>query len=431
MVTTVKTRDAVATETLAWLKEAFGTYRPREFGVRLWDGSEWEPESGQDARFTLVLKHPGALKRMFWPPNQVTLGEAFIYDDFDIEGDLESAASLADHLGVLTGDVKRLVKLAWRLVTMPSPERECEGRVCAELDGRPHSKERDRAAIAYHYDVSNDFFQVWLDPDMVYSCAYFERPDDDLGTAQQRKLDYICRKLRLQPGERLLDIGCGWGALAIHAARHYGAEVTGITLSEAQVRLAGERIAEAGLADRCRVELLDYRDVEESRPFDKLVSVGMFEHVGAGLLPSYFEKTFRLLRPGGIFLNHGISAEANTEKLSRGSSFSQKYVFPDGELLPISTTLAIAERSGFEVRDVENLREHYAMTLRHWVRRLEKDAEVARAVVDDATYRVWRLFMAFSAYGFSRNTIQVHQSLLSKPDAGRSELPLTRADWYE
>ncbi|HET9918535.1 MAG TPA: cyclopropane-fatty-acyl-phospholipid synthase family protein, partial [Ktedonobacteraceae bacterium] len=265
---------------------------------------------------------------------------------------------------------------------------------------------------------------------MVYSCAYFATPDDDLDTAQQRKLDYLCRKLRLQPGERLLDIGCGWGGLVIYAAQHYGVEAYGITLSQPQAELAQQRIREAGLTDRCRVEMRDYREVQEREAFAKIVSVGMFEHVGEALLSTYFQQAWQLLQPGGVFLNHGIASNG-TQRAQTETSFNQKYVFPDGELVPISTTLRVAELSGFEVRDVESLREHYALTLRHWVRRLEAHAQEARRATDDVTYRIWRLYISGSIYAFLTGRANIYQTLLAKPEHGNSRLPLTRGDWYD
>jgi cyclopropane-fatty-acyl-phospholipid synthase len=263
----------------------------------------------------------------------------------------------------------------------------------------------------------------------VYSCAYFVREDDDLASAQRQKLDYICRKLRLRPGERLLDIGCGWGALIRHAVRNYGVTALGITLSTRQAELADKEIRAAGLADRCRVELCDYRELQDRESFDKLVSVGMFEHVSEGVLPGYFRQAWRLLRPGGVFLNHGISRPVN-QPPRRGSSFVQKYVFPDGELVPIGTALVLGEEAGFEVRDVESLREHYVLTLRQWVRRLEEGHEAAIHASDEVSYRVWRLYMSGSAHGFRTGRLNVHQALFVKPEQGRSGLPLARADWY-
>jgi cyclopropane-fatty-acyl-phospholipid synthase len=265
---------------------------------------------------------------------------------------------------------------------------------------------------------------------MVYSCAYFRSPEDGLDEAQEAKLDLLCRKLRLNPGQRLLDIGCGWGGLVIHAAREYGVDATGITLSRPQADLANSRIEAAGLAKRCRVELRDYREVEETPAYDALASIGMFEHVGAALLPEYFARARRALRPGGVFLNHGIACRA-AEEPSAGRGFSDSYVFPDGELVPIHLTLRSAEEAGFEVRDVESLREHYARTLRLWVSRLQARHDEATRFVDEPTYRVWRLFMAGSAYGFARGRLNVYQSLLLKPlEDGGSDLPLTRRGWY-
>jgi cyclopropane-fatty-acyl-phospholipid synthase len=264
---------------------------------------------------------------------------------------------------------------------------------------------------------------------MVYSCAYFANPDDDLDTAQEQKLEYICRKLRLQHGERLLDIGCGWGGLVIYAAQHYGVEAYGITLSEPQVELAQKRIEEAGLTGKCKVEVRDYREVTEANSFDKIVSVGMFEHVGESLLPTYFKQAWQLLRPGGVFLNHGIASIFSHPQPD--SIFNQRYVFPDGQLLPISITLQIAEASGFEVRDLESLREHYALTLRHWVRRLEEHSDEARNLTSDVTYRIWRLYMSAAAHAFQTGSHNIYQTLLAKPDRGDSGLPLTRNDWYK
>lgn len=424
-----KTEDRAARTALSFLQRLFGDYHPRDFAIRLWDGTTWEAEPGWSPRFTLVFNHPGALRRMFWPPNEVTLGKAYIYDDFDIEGECEGVFGLADHiLGRKRGLMEKL-GYGKSLLSLPSDNRPQAGRQEAGLKGTQHSRKRDRQAIAYHYDVSNDFFGLWLDDRMVYSCAYFASPDDDLNAAQERKLDYICRKLRLKRGERLLDIGCGWGGLVIYAAQKYGVEALGITLSQPQADLAARRINQAGLGDRCKVVLADYREINEEESFDKLVSVGMFEHVGESKLPEYFRQAHRLLRPGGVFLNHGIACRA-TEKGQGGPTFSDRYVFPDGELLPINTTLHIAEDSGFEVRDLESLREHYMLTLRHWVRCLEKRHREALQTTDEATYRVWRLFMSGSAYGFRVGRLNVYQAMLIKSGQSESGLPLTRDDWY-
>jgi cyclopropane-fatty-acyl-phospholipid synthase len=365
---------------------------------------------------------------MFSSPSELTLGEAYIYDDFDIEGDIEAAFDLADYLLGQERSPRETFDLKERLEKVPKSDRPRADLHPIEFGGRVHSKERDRQAIHYHYDLPAEFYALWLDPRMVYSCAYFSKPEEDLDSAQVRKLDYICRKLRLSPGERLLDIGCGWGALIIHAAAHYGVECVGITLSVPQAEVARKRVRAAGLNDLCRVEVSDYRDIDHEQQYDRIASVGMFEHVGEALLPEYFHQAWDLLRPGGVFLNHGIAYSATYHR--RGPSFTDRYVFPDGEPVPISTSLRAAELSGFELRDVESLREHYALTLHHWVQRLEAHREEACRITDDTTYRIWRLYMAGSAHGFCTGRLNVYQTLFAKPVRGQSGLPLTRADWY-
>jgi cyclopropane-fatty-acyl-phospholipid synthase len=427
--TTTAHSDEAARLTWHLLDELFHGDRSHNISVRLWNGRCWPDEAPRPA--TIVLKHPGALRKMFLPGTELSLAEAYLYDDFDIEGDIEAVFKLADALVEATSGWRKKLSIGRDLLRLPSSDDHRHGqRGPAGLSGKQHSIERDRQAVTYHYDVSNDFYALWLDRRMVYSCAYFHSPDEDLDTAQERKLDYICRKLRLRPGQRLLDVGCGWGGLVMHAAERYGVDATGITLSQPQTDLANQRIAAAGLSDGCRVQVRDYRQVDEPAGYDALVSVGMFEHVGAAMLPAYFAQALRLLRPGGVFLNHGIASRA-TDQLQHGPSFSDTYVFPDGELVPINVTLRTAEAAGFEVRDVESLREHYALTLRHWVRRLETQHEQALTFVDEPTYRVWRLFMSGSAHGFTTGQLNVYQTLLVKPDeGGGSGLPLTRTDWY-
>jgi len=426
----------------------FGDARPRDFVIRFWNGETIPPDAGLSPRFTLILNRAGALRRMFSlsAPNDLALGEAYVRGDFDIEGDMIAAVSLGDRITQSPRGIGDWIALGRDLLALPNaaPSRVSrDGRQRAQLRGAVHSRERDRAAIQYHYDVGNDFYALWLDARMVYSCAYFKTGAETLDAAQEAKLDLICRKLRLHAGETLLDIGCGWGGLVLYAAQQYGVNALGVTLSEKQATLANERIRAVGLTDRVRVELRDYRDLSDAS-FDKIVSVGMFEHVGRARLSEYFAQAYRLLKPRGVFLNHGIAVNgtsAPSNWLTRiaaqsvaplaGKSFVWQYVFPDGELVPIHDALAFAERAGFEVRDVESWREHYARTLRHWVARLETRRDDARHVVDERTYRVWRLYMASSAYAFDTAKVNVYQTLLAKPDAqGTSGLPWTRGDWY-
>jgi cyclopropane-fatty-acyl-phospholipid synthase len=419
-----------AQRSLSVLQFFLRDHHPRNYAFRCWDGSVWEAEAGQPTRFTMVLQHPGSVCRMFLPATERNLGEAYIYDDIDIEGDMEGVFSMAEHLVGLHLSLPEKIRIGAQLLGLPSQRRARIGRQAVILKGGPHSIERDRRAVTYHYDTSNDFFSLYLDKRMVYSCAYFAEPSDSLETAQAHKLDYICRKLRLRRGDRLLDIGCGWGGLLLFAAKHYGVTALGITLSEPQAELAKERIAKERLQDVCRVEVRDYREIEGAAAFDRIASIGMVEHVGEKKLPEYFAQAWRMLRPGGLFLNHGI-AHPPTFHSNPRRSFSQAYVFPDGNPASIDVETHCAELAGFEVRDIESLREHYAMTLRHWVRRLEAHRDEAIRLTDEPTYRTWRLFMSASAHGFETGQYNIYQSLLLKPDQGKSRLPLTRRDLYK
>jgi cyclopropane-fatty-acyl-phospholipid synthase len=421
--------DQEAARTLAILRLMLDDYHPRDFEIRLWNGSQLPAETSSP-RFTLVLKHPDALRSMLRDTTtDLSIAEAYICGKLDVEGDLEAAMPMAHHLMSRRWRASTVARIGWQLLRIPKSVHRPNGRQPARIRGELHSIERDRQAVTYHYNVSNDFYALWLDQRMVYSCAYFEVADEDLDTGQERKLDYLCRKLRLVPGERLLDIGCGWGGLVTHAAQRYGVQALGITLSQNQAMLANERIARAGLQNRCRVEIRDYRDMSDISGFDKIVSVGMFEHVGESRLPLYFRRAWQLLRPGGVFLNHGIALRA-TDRRHAGPTFIGRYVFPDGELVPVNAALRYAEQASFEVRDVESLREHYALTLRHWARRLELHQDQALQVVDKPTFRVWQLFLHGSAYFFTSGLLNLYQALLLKPDKGRSGLPLTRKDWY-
>lgn len=425
----------------------FGDPASRAFAVRYWDGTEDRGPSVP--AFTLVVRRPGALRRILLPPSELALVEAYLRDDMDIEGSLEAASTLGDLFA--SGVRKRGVTatLLSALCTLPRddaapPDRgvaRAQFRYFAARRASRHSKEVDAAAVRFHYDVSNDFYRLWLDERMQYSCAYFRTGRERLDDAQDAKLEHICRKLRLRPGQRLLDIGCGWGGLLLYASQRHGVTGVGITLSEAQARVARERIAAAGLADRCRVEVRDYRDLSDLDRFDKVVSVGMREHVGRRNMPSYFRAAYGALVPGGLFLDHGIvrggAAEVRgivaraVRRLWRRDVFVRKYVFPGGELMTLAGLVGDAEGVGFETRDVENLREHYVLTLRHWVRRLEARHAEAAAIVGERTFRIWRLYMAATVLAFRSGRITLCQTLYVKPTAaGASHLPLTRADLH-
>jgi cyclopropane-fatty-acyl-phospholipid synthase len=421
------------------LGEIFAGCALDKVGVRLWSGAMWPDEQRRDA--VIALNHPGALSRMLLPGTEVGLAEAYLDNDFDVEGDLEAAFEVGDFLLSRLDDWKKKLKLGGLLITLPERDgRSTMQRVARQLlppiRGKRHSPERDRRAVTFHYDVSNDFYQLWLDRRMVYSCAYFKSPNDHLDIAQEQKLDYICRKLRLRAGQRLLDIGCGWGALVIHAAKHFGVYAEGITLSGPQAEWALSRIAEAGLENKAKIELRDYREIaaKGAEFFDAIVSIGMAEHVGRERLPDYFAAAHRALKPGGVFLNQAIGEDIIArpgEPEGFGGSFIEEYVFPDGDIPPLPILLRAAESSRFEIRDVENLREHYALTLRHWLRRLEARHDEALCFVDEATYRIWRLYIAGSAHGFRSGHIAVYQTLLAKlGPSGQTNLTLTRDDWY-
>jgi cyclopropane-fatty-acyl-phospholipid synthase len=417
--------DSLVKASVRVLDQLFASYPRRNFQIRFWNGERWGNAASPD--FVLVFNRPGALQKL-GSLSEVELGESYIFNDFDIEGNIISCFEVADFLMSqnstwLTG----IFSVASRLPGSHGKRRP--DSFSPRLNGVLHSRARDRQAISYHYDLPPEFYSLFLGPSMTYSCAYFRAPGDSLDQAQEQKLEYICRKLRLRPGEHVLDIGCGWGSLVTYAARKYGVSALGITLSKRQARFAAGWIHAQRLEDHCRVEFCDYRDLGDSQQFDKIASIGMFEHVGEDLLPEYFRRVAGLLRPAGVFLNHGIACSVSDRR--HGRSFVDRYVFPDGDIVPIATTLSAAEASGLEIRDVESLREHYDATLRHWVRCLEQHACQARRITDDVTYRIWRLFMAGSAHAFRAGRLNIYQTLLAKATGGKTKLPLTREDWYD
>ena len=408
----------------AVLRLIFGDAYARRFSVRLWEGTEIA--AIENAAFTLRVNHPGALRAAFTPPVDLNAGRVFAAGLLDVDGEMEAAVDELLHVmdrpkGAM---VMRLAVLLRRLPHAPMPElRE------ARLSGKRHSLGRDRAAIGFHYDQPVAFYRTFLDRELVYSCAYFDDGITTLDDAQRAKIDYTLRKLRLRRGERLLDIGCGWGALVVRAAQEYGAYVLGVTLSERQYEEAQRRIREAGIEERARVERWDYRELP-AMTFDKIVSIGMFEHVGRERLAEYFGTAFKLLHSGGLFLNHGIAQQGAAHD-GKAGGFMSRFIFPDGELVHVSEALRVAESVGFEVRDVENLREHYMRTLRLWVENLEAHRTDAVAVAGEQSYRAWRLYMAGSAQGFRAGRMGLYQSLLAKAEKdGSVPLPPTRRDLY-
>jgi cyclopropane-fatty-acyl-phospholipid synthase len=411
----------------------------RDFAVRFWDERGFRPPSGAEPRFTLVIRRPGALARMLLPPTDLAIGEAYVHGDFDIEGDVFAFVSLPDRLTGLPFGVRDWARLVSRLRGLTDAPPSASGRSAAELSGERHSAARDQAAIRFHYDVGNEFYALWLGRRMVYSCAYFRTDDASLDEAQEAKLDLVLDKLGVRDGMRLLDIGSGWGGLLIRAAERFPTlTAVGITLAERQHALSRERIGAAGFSDRLRVELMDYRDAPARLGrFDRIASIGMAEHVGERQMRAYFDAARDCLEPGGLFLNHAITAQPSRisppgggllpgalGRLAARRSFIDAYVFPDGELLALPVILHAAQDAGFEVRHVESLRPHYARTLRHWVSGLEAHWDEAVAVAGEAIARTWRLYMAGAAIGFEAARLDVHQQLLAMPRAdGSSDAP--------
>jgi cyclopropane-fatty-acyl-phospholipid synthase len=418
----------------ATVAEAIGPFVHQVLGglpVRIccWDGSRLGP-ANSDA--TIVLNSPNALRRILYAPNELGFGRAYVSGDLDVRGSIFSVLELRDRLAAGRGDLHldrgaraALLRAAHSSHALGLPLRRPPEEV--RLSGRPHSRRRDRAAIAHHYNISNAFYRLVLGPSMTYSCAVFAQPDATLDQAQELKHDLVARKLGLKEGMRVLDVGCGWGSFLLHAASTYGVSGVGVTLSEPQADVAAKRISEAGLADKVEIRVQDYRDVRDG-PFQAISSIGMFEHVGSARLNDYFQNLYGLLSPRGRLLNHAISRPPGPSGHTK-KTFVSRYVFPDGELHEVGSVVTAMQTHGFEVRDVESLREHYALTLRAWEANLESSFEEAIALVGQARARIWRLYMAASAVNFERGGINVHQVLGVRPGQdGSSGMPSTRRE---
>jgi cyclopropane-fatty-acyl-phospholipid synthase len=371
----------------------------------------------KNAKAVLAFSDRSQAQRVLAARDPLILAEAYLESSMEIKGDVYAAIELKEHffpdeLGAV--DKARIVLNFLRSY-------------------RRHSVQADRRYIAHHYEHPDDFYRLFLGRSMAYSCAYFAEEDDSLDTAQERKIAHLLAKLRLKPNERLLDVGCGWGTLAITAARDFGAYAVGVTLSHTQHAHANRLIQRQGLGERCRVELMDYRELDEDRQFDKVASVGMYEHVGRRNLSGYFKKVHSLLRPEGLFVNHGITRKfyPDWRKASEGL-FIDKYIFPGGEIHASSQVIQAMEQAGFEIFDVESLRKHYAKTLRHWVDKLQRNADEARRVVPESVFRAWVLYMAGCALGFDEGYLNVHQICGSKTESfGGSEIAMTRHHLYK
>ncbi|WP_159619784.1 SAM-dependent methyltransferase [Arthrobacter zhaoguopingii] len=399
--------------------------------LRAWDGSEAGPSGAPVIEF----RSRRGLRRMLWSPNQLGLSRAYVAGDIDGPGDLFESFSALSSVGKFAelkafrpptlGERSALLRTAVRVGALGLPPAPPPEEVNVTRFGRQHSKKRDAAAISSHYDVGNDFYALVLGPSMVYSCAVWKDENTGLDEAQKAKLDLVCRKLDLRPGMRVLDVGCGWGSFALHAAQNYGVDVVGVTLSKEQAALGRKRAADAGLADRVDIRVQDYRDVTDG-PFDAISSIGMAEHVGREQIVNYASHLFGLLCPGGRLLNHAISWNAG-DMPPDPDSFIPRYVFPDGEMLSLTVMLGALESAGLEVLDVEALRLHYGLTLRAWVRNLEENWDEAVRLTSEGRARVWRLYMAASALGFERGLNGVNQVLVRRP--GGENPPLRLHEW--
>jgi cyclopropane-fatty-acyl-phospholipid synthase len=403
---------------------------PLTLHVNCWNRDYIHVENRQNqlARLTLTINHPGVVRALLLTQDLMVLPEAYLQGLIEVDGSLDALLPLIQtnpHGSIQRKQFLRAWLEAWMLPRLPGLR--SSGSFWTAW--RRHTRDRDRQAIQSHYDLGNSFYRLWLDPHLVYSCAYFAQPQTSLQDAQEAKLDLICRKLQLSPGESMLDVGCGWGALLRWAVTRYGVTGYGITLSQEQFDYNQQQIAAAGLRDRLKVELLDYRDLPKTPTFDKIVSVGMIEHVGIRNYPVYFQALHAALKPGGLLLNHAINSAVIYNGSSWGERFIARYIFPDGELATLSQTLVAAEDNGWEIVDVDAWRPHYAETLRRWARNIDAASDQVIACIGKPRFNIWRLYLLGCAFAFQNNAQGIYQTLLRRKADADWNLPMTRQHW--
>lgn len=415
--------------TVAFVEYLLSGYTGADFTVRLWDGTVIPAQKDAAPAFQVTINDPGVIRDMFFPPGELKTTESFFTGRIDIEGDLICAIESAQAMLLPKLNVASLLTMLRLVLALPSSGgRTAAPRHIAAERGPAHSLQRDKESVSFHYDVSNDFYSLWLDPRLVYSGAYFDHRDQSLADAQVNKLDILCRSLRLREGQTLLDIGCGWGSFIMHAAKHYGVRCLGVTLSKEQAAFANKRIAEEGLSSLCTVEVKDYRELDPRTAFDRITSIEMLHHVGGNQLPAFFTTVSALLKDQGLCSFIAITRKDGPR--FHNPAFAKRYFMPDYHLVTIGELLRYAEQARFEITDLESLREHYYLTARHWLSNLEQNHDAAVGFVDEAVHRVWRLSFALMAFGFKTNLLQFYRCVLFKGAGKHFPATLTRGHLY-
>ena len=421
--------EIIVPSSLAIICQILDNYKPRNFEIVLWNGSILPAESGETKTFTLYINHPRVVKDMFLNPTMLSLGEAYLNQGFDITGDFDAAFQLAEYLANCRLPILKRLFFQLRFLTTPKNCHLLNGRKPLELDGGLGSPKRARLAVNFHYDIPNTFWTLLLDEYMQYTCGYFQSPTDALEKAQESKINYICRKLNLKPGERMLDLGCGWGGLLIYCAKFYGTNIVGVTLGKHQAEFARVRVKELGLDSQCKVVMMDFREIRSLGKFDKIAGIGILEHIGNSNLREYFSAVWDCLNPGGLFLNQAISS--NPQKPLPGTfEFMDKYVFPDTRLISIGQLLAASENIGFEVIDVESLGNHYELTLVKWLERIRVNRNDICGLLNESTYRAFEISFEGAKRYFKLGHLNIYQTLWGKFDGKLPQTPLTRNHLY-